>query len=169
VWLGSLPRAPPTPIRKPAIEAIQDAVSHQHGLSVSEVRFLPAGAIPRTTSGKLARRACRAEYLGGLLDRALEPVRHAGTRIGLSYTLYYNCLMAETITFRPDEDASQALEVLTRDGTQVSTAVRTALIEAARRRTADTIRAEAQELAADETDRTEARQVLRDMETLRAW
>lgn len=65
--------------------------------------------------------------------------------------------------------SSQALEVLTRDGTQVSTAVRTALIEAARRRTADTIRAVAQELAADETDRAEARQVLRDMETLRAW
>jgi acyl-CoA synthetase (AMP-forming)/AMP-acid ligase II len=37
------------------------------GVSVSEVRFLPAGAVPRTTSGKLARRACRAEYLGGLL------------------------------------------------------------------------------------------------------
>ena len=60
--------------------------------------------------------------------------------------------MADTITFRPDEDASQALAVLTRDGTPVSTAVRTALIE-----------------AADEADRAEAMQVLRDMETLRAW
>jgi fatty-acyl-CoA synthase len=30
---------------------------------VFDVRFLPAGAIPRTTSGKLARRACRDEYL----------------------------------------------------------------------------------------------------------
>lgn len=77
--------------------------------------------------------------------------------------------MADTITFRPDEDASQALAVLTRDGTSVSTAVRRALIEAARRRAAATIRAEAEELAADETDRAEALQVLRDMETLRAW
>lgn len=77
--------------------------------------------------------------------------------------------MADTITFRPDEDASQALEVLTRDGTSVSVAVRTALIEAARRRAAAKIRAEAEELAADETDRAEAVQVLRDMETLRAW
>jgi fatty-acyl-CoA synthase len=34
---------------------------------VADVRFLPAGAIPRTTSGKLARRACRAQYLTGLL------------------------------------------------------------------------------------------------------
>lgn len=49
----------------PAIEAIRDAVSQRHGLTVSEVLLLPAGAIPRTTSGKLARRACRAEYLGG--------------------------------------------------------------------------------------------------------
>jgi fatty-acyl-CoA synthase len=52
---------------QPAIEAIRAAVSHRHGLSVSAVRFLPAGAIPRTTSGKLARRACRAQYLSGVL------------------------------------------------------------------------------------------------------
>jgi fatty-acyl-CoA synthase len=49
----------------PAIAAIRAAVSHVHGLSVSDVRFVAAGAIPRTTSGKLARRACRAEYLRG--------------------------------------------------------------------------------------------------------
>jgi fatty-acyl-CoA synthase len=52
---------------QPEIEAIRDAVSQRHGLAVSDVRFLPAGAIPRTTSGKLARRACRAEYLNGAL------------------------------------------------------------------------------------------------------
>jgi fatty-acyl-CoA synthase len=50
---------------QPAIEAIGAAVSHRHGLAVSDVRFLPAGAIPRTTSGKLARLACRAQYLSG--------------------------------------------------------------------------------------------------------
>lgn len=77
--------------------------------------------------------------------------------------------MADTITFRPDEDAARALEVLTRDGTPVSTAVRSALIEAARQRAAGSIRSEAEALAADEQDRAEALQVLRDMETLRAW
>jgi hypothetical protein len=77
--------------------------------------------------------------------------------------------MAETITFRPDEQAARALEVLTRDGTPVSTAVRSALIEAARQRATASIRAEAEALAADEQDRAEALQVLRDMETLRAW
>ena len=50
---------------RPAIEAIQEAVSRRHDLTVSDVRLLPAGAIPRTTSGKLARTACRAAYLGG--------------------------------------------------------------------------------------------------------
>jgi fatty-acyl-CoA synthase len=50
---------------RPAIEAIRSAVLHRHGLLVSDVRFLPAGAIPRTTSGKLARQACRAQYLSG--------------------------------------------------------------------------------------------------------
>jgi fatty-acyl-CoA synthase len=49
----------------PEIEAIRAAVSHRHRLSVSDIRFVPAGAIPRTTSGKLARRACRADYLRG--------------------------------------------------------------------------------------------------------
>ena len=48
---------------RPAIDAIRKAVAEKHGLTVFDVRFLPAGAIPRTTSGKLARRACRDEYL----------------------------------------------------------------------------------------------------------
>ena len=52
---------------EPAIAAIRAAVLHRHGLSVCDVHFLPAGAIPRTTSGKLARRACRAQYLSGTL------------------------------------------------------------------------------------------------------
>jgi fatty-acyl-CoA synthase len=47
----------------PAAEAIRAKVIGVHGLSVADVRFVPAGAIPRTTSGKLARQACRAEYL----------------------------------------------------------------------------------------------------------
>jgi hypothetical protein len=77
--------------------------------------------------------------------------------------------MADTFTFRPDEDASKALAALTKDGTPVSTAVRTALIAAARRKAAEGIRSEPERLAADEEDRAEAMQVLRDMETPRAW
>jgi hypothetical protein len=51
----------------------------------------------------------------------------------------------------------------------VSTAVRSALIDAARGRATAAMRAEAEALTADEQDRAEAAQVLRDMETLRAW
>jgi len=49
------------------IEAIKASVSQRHGLQAADVRLVPAGAIPRTTSGKLARRACRTEYLSGTL------------------------------------------------------------------------------------------------------
>jgi hypothetical protein len=77
--------------------------------------------------------------------------------------------VADTITFRPDEDTARALAVLTSDGTPVSAAVRAALIDAARERARARLRAEAAALAADEQDRAEAAQVLRDMETLRAW
>ncbi len=78
-------------------------------------------------------------------------------------------VMGDTITFRPDEDTAKALEVLTKDGAAVSAVVRSALIDAARRKAGAAIRAEAERLAADESDRAEAMQVLRDMETLRAW
>lgn len=77
--------------------------------------------------------------------------------------------MAATITFRPDKDARLALDELTADGTPTSTAVRDALIEAAARHSKARLRAEAEALSADPADRAEAAQVLRDMETLRAW
>jgi fatty-acyl-CoA synthase len=51
-----------------AVEAIRSAVSCRHGLSANDIRLVPAGAIPRTTSGKLARRACRADYLAGVTE-----------------------------------------------------------------------------------------------------
>jgi len=77
--------------------------------------------------------------------------------------------MAKTITFRPDEEAMRALLVLTHDGASVSTVVRNALIDAARDRVRQELREEATRLAADDEDRAEAAQVLKDMETLRAW
>lgn len=77
--------------------------------------------------------------------------------------------MAATITFRPDDDARLALDELTSDGTPVSVVVRDALVEAAARHARARLQAEARALAADADDRAEAAQVLRDMETLRAW
>lgn len=48
---------------QPVLEAIRAAVSRHHSLAVADIKLVAAGSIPRTTSGKLARRACRAEYL----------------------------------------------------------------------------------------------------------
>jgi Arc/MetJ-type ribon-helix-helix transcriptional regulator len=77
--------------------------------------------------------------------------------------------MTGTITFRLDEETSRAIEVLTRDGAPVSAAVRKALLSAAREQAESKLRAEAEDIVSDEADRAEAAQVLRDMETLRAW
>jgi fatty-acyl-CoA synthase len=49
-----------------AVVAVRHALQSRFDVPVAEVRLVPAGAIPRTTSGKLARRACRADYLGGI-------------------------------------------------------------------------------------------------------
>lgn len=49
------------------MKAICSAVAARHGIEVDDIRLVPAGVIPRTTSGKLARRACRAEYLRGAI------------------------------------------------------------------------------------------------------
>jgi fatty-acyl-CoA synthase len=51
-----------------AIEAIRAAVSARHRVPVTDIRLVPAGTIPRTTSGKLARGACRDEFLRGSFD-----------------------------------------------------------------------------------------------------
>lgn len=48
---------------------VRAAVSREHHIRVADLRLVAAGSIPRTTSGKLARRACRAEYLAGRYSR----------------------------------------------------------------------------------------------------
>ena len=53
---------------RPIVDAVRRAVSRKHTVAIHDVRLVAAGVIPRTTSGKLARRACRAEYLGGTLS-----------------------------------------------------------------------------------------------------
>lgn len=58
---------------QPVIDAIHAAVSRRHSLPLSDVVLVAAGVIPRTTSGKLARRACRAQYLNGELGVRGQP------------------------------------------------------------------------------------------------
>jgi len=51
----------------PIVDAIRAAIAVRHGVTVRDVLLTPAGAIPRTSSGKIGRRACRSAYLDGSL------------------------------------------------------------------------------------------------------
>ncbi len=48
--------------------AIRQAVAEHHELQVMGVVLLAPGTIPKTSSGKIQRHRCRAEYLAGALD-----------------------------------------------------------------------------------------------------
>jgi predicted transcriptional regulator len=74
-----------------------------------------------------------------------------------------------TITFRADDDVDRALADLTEGDRDRSQVIRDAILAEWRRRQAERLRAEAEALAADPDDRAEARAVLADMESVRAW
>ncbi len=46
---------------------IREAVADQHNLQAHSILFLRAGSIPKTTSGKIRREACKQAYLSGTL------------------------------------------------------------------------------------------------------
>lgn len=50
------------------IKAIRHAISEQHDLRVHDIVLLQPRTIPKTSSGKIQRRACREGYLAGSLD-----------------------------------------------------------------------------------------------------
>ncbi len=56
-------------VREAFLDAVKRALSREHELQVHEIVPIKAGAIPKTSSGKLQRRACRAAYLDGSLPR----------------------------------------------------------------------------------------------------
>jgi hypothetical protein len=50
------------------VRAIQQAVAQQHELQFYAVVLVKTGSIPKTSSGKIQRQACRASFLAGTLD-----------------------------------------------------------------------------------------------------
>ncbi len=50
------------------VKAIRRAVAEQHGVQVYAVSLLKSRRIPKTSSGKIQRHACRSGYLTGSLD-----------------------------------------------------------------------------------------------------
>ena len=55
------------------VEAIQNAVTAELGLSVYKVEIVPQGALPRTSSGKPQRRKTRQMFLEGTFARVASP------------------------------------------------------------------------------------------------
>lgn len=51
----------------PIADAVRTAISARHGVTAQDVLLVPAGSIPRTSSGKIARRACKNAYVDGTL------------------------------------------------------------------------------------------------------
>jgi acyl-CoA synthetase (AMP-forming)/AMP-acid ligase II len=48
-------------------QAVRRAIQNQHNVGIAELIWVSAGEIPKTSSGKLRRRECRARYLEGKL------------------------------------------------------------------------------------------------------
>ncbi len=48
-------------------DEVRAAIASSHAVMVRDVLLVPAGSIPRTSSGKIARRACRSAYIDGTL------------------------------------------------------------------------------------------------------
>ena len=52
---------------QPIADDIRAAIAVRHGVTVRDVLLVTAGSVPRTSSGKIGRRACRAAYIDGTL------------------------------------------------------------------------------------------------------
>ena len=65
---------------QPIADDIRAAIAVRHGVTVRDLLLVQAGTIPRTSSGKIGRRACRAAYLDGSLRSGVgSPTAFAGS------------------------------------------------------------------------------------------
>lgn len=51
----------------PIADAVRAVLASHHGVTARDILLVPAGSIPRTSSGKIARRATKASYVDGSL------------------------------------------------------------------------------------------------------
>ncbi len=59
----------------PMLKAAREAVLDEHGLALETIVLVRCGTIPKTSSGKVQRRACRAAFLAGELKTLAEDHR----------------------------------------------------------------------------------------------
>lgn len=74
-----------------------------------------------------------------------------------------------TLTIRTDPEVERALETLTSEGQSRSEAARAAILEAERAHRRARLRAEAEELRDDPDDVAASRELVAEMDALRAW
>ena len=60
------------------VESIRSTVADEHGVHLHAVVLIPPGSIPKTSSGKIQRRACREAWLAGQLQVVASDVAAAG-------------------------------------------------------------------------------------------
>ncbi|MER5433952.1 fatty acyl-AMP ligase [Streptomyces sp. NPDC002588] len=71
--------AEPHSVRDEATRAVRAAVSAGHGVAVHDFVLAAPGTVPHTTSGKVARGACREQYLQGAWSSDARAQGEAGT------------------------------------------------------------------------------------------
>jgi acyl-CoA synthetase (AMP-forming)/AMP-acid ligase II len=76
VIVAELERRPPPDLGE-VVKAIRRAVADEHDVRVAEVVPIRAGTLPKTSSGKVQRAACRSAYLAGALDLLERPLAQA--------------------------------------------------------------------------------------------
>ncbi|MFJ1975394.1 fatty acyl-AMP ligase [Streptomyces sp. NPDC087903] len=67
----------PESVRAEVARAVRAAVAKSHAIAIHDFVFAPPNTVPHTTSGKIARPACRERYLAG--QWRTEPAERKGT------------------------------------------------------------------------------------------
>lgn len=67
--------------------AIRQAVAEEHEVQVYAVVLIKPGSIPKTSSGKIQRRACRAEFLAGNLEVIDSSILESADVVGTVHNL----------------------------------------------------------------------------------
>jgi amino acid adenylation domain-containing protein len=78
-----------------AVGVIRQAIAEDHELHAHAVVLIKAGTLPKTSSGKVQRRACREAFLASNLDAVRTSILNGGSRPGTDPASIRQTLLAE--------------------------------------------------------------------------